>query len=66
MKLTWRELNKIINHKTEDELKSMIIAEMETFKRTTVLTRLHQKFTAVRAARERDELLGAKADKTIQ
>jgi hypothetical protein len=60
MKLTWRELNRIINSKSEDELRDMIIQESETFKRKVVLTRLHQKFTVVRAAREREELLGVK------
>lgn len=65
MKLTWRELNKIINHKTEDELKEMIVQEFETYKRASVLTRLHQKFTALRAVREREELVGVKPDKIV-
>jgi len=61
MKLNWRELNRVINDKTEDELKDMIAQEYDTFKRVTVLERLHQTFTTKRAKREREELLsGAK------
>lgn len=62
MKLTWRELNRIINTKTEDDLKDMIVQEFETYKRYTVLMRLHQKFTILRAQRERDELFGSMRD----
>ena len=62
MNLTWRELNKIISGKTEEELKEMIVKELATFRRTTVLTRLHQRFTIVRAIRERDELLSVKSN----
>ena len=61
MKLNWRELNRVINDKTEDELKNMLVHEYDTFKRVTVLERLHQTFTTKRAKREREELLsGAK------
>jgi hypothetical protein len=65
MTLTWRELHSVILHKTEDELKDMIIKECETFKRPTILRRLHQRFTIVRAAREREELLGPEKRKTV-
>ena len=61
MKLNWRELNRVINDKTEDELKNMLVHEFETYRRVTVLERLHQTFTTKRAKREREELLsGAK------
>lgn len=65
MKLTWRDMNRIINHKTEDELREMIVQEFETYKRPTILTRLHQKFTVLRAQREREELVGVRSDKPI-
>lgn len=65
MKLTWRDMNRIINHKTEDELREMIVQEFETYKRPTILTRLHQKFTVLRAQREREELIGVRSDKPI-
>lgn len=61
MKLNWRELNRVINDKTENELKDMLMEEFDTLKRVTVLERLHQRFTTLRAQREREELLsGAK------
>jgi len=64
-KLTWREMQRILNHKTEDELHAMIVQEFETFKRPTILTRLHQRFTILRAQREREELIGVRPDKPI-
>ena len=65
MKLTWRDMNRIINHKTEQELHEMIVQEFETYRRPTILTRLHQKFTVLRAQREREELVGVRSDKPI-
>jgi hypothetical protein len=66
MKLNWRELNRVINDKTEDELRDMIAQEYDTFKRVTVLERLHQTFTTKRAKREREELLSGAKRKTRQ
>lgn len=65
MKLTWRDMHRIINHKTEDELREMIVQEFETHKRPTILIRLHQKFTVLRAQREREELVGVRSDKPV-
>lgn len=65
MKLTWRDMIRVINHKTEEELREMIVQEFETFKRPTILIRLHQKFTMVRAQREREELIGVRNDRPI-
>ncbi len=65
MKLTWRDMHRIINHKTEDELREMIVQEFETYKRPTILTRLHQKFTVLRAQREREELIGVRSDRPV-
>jgi hypothetical protein len=65
MKLTWRDMHRIINHKTEDELREMIVQEFETYKRPTVLIRLHQKFTMLRAQREREELIGVRDDTPV-
>lgn len=64
-KLTWREMQRILNHKTEDELREMIVQEFETFKRPTILTRLHQRFTILRAQREREELVGVRSDRPV-
>lgn len=65
MKLTWREMHKVINHKTEDELKIMIAKEFDTLKRPSVLIRLHQRFTILRAQREREELLGTQGKRSL-
>ncbi len=65
MKLTWRDMHRVINHKTEEELRKMIVQEFETFKRPTILIRLHQKFTVLRAQREREELIGVRSDRPI-
>lgn len=65
MKLTWRDMIRVINHKTEEELREMIVQEFETFKRPTILIRLHQKFTMLRAQREREELIGVRNDRPI-
>lgn len=56
---------RVINHKTEEELREMIVQEFETFKRPTILIRLHQKFTMLRAQREREELIGVRNDRPI-
>jgi hypothetical protein len=42
---------------TEDELKDALLAEMDGERRVTVVERLHQRFTALRATRERLELM---------
>lgn len=55
--LNWRELNEQIGQMTEQELKDMLAKERRTLQRSSVLVRLHQRYTAVRAARERKELL---------
>ena len=53
----WRELNKKLNMLTEDEVLALLEAERQSAKRVTFLERLHQRYTMLRAARERVELL---------
>jgi len=53
----WRELNKKLNMLTEDEVLELLEIEREGAKRVTFLERLHQRYTMLRAARERVELL---------
>jgi len=57
LKLNWRNLNENINNFSEDELKQMIYDELQDRKRSSILERLHQRFTVVRANRERLEIL---------
>ena len=56
-KLNWRQLNHVLNTKTEAEVLDMLTAEVENDSRITVLERLHQRYTTLRAARERIEIL---------
>ena len=57
MEITWRKLNAEL--KTLDEVKvlEMLTHERESAKRVSVLVRLHQRYTALRASRERIEIL---------
>ena len=57
-KLNWRQLNHVLNTKTEAEVLEMLNAEMDCDSRITVLERLHQRYNSLRVARERIELLG--------
>jgi hypothetical protein len=54
---SWRELNARLNDLGERELLDLLDAELKGPKRTTVLVRLHQRYTMVRAGRERSEML---------
>ena len=52
-----RELNAKLSGMSESELLGLIEGELNGPKRTTVLVRLHQRYTMVRARRERTEML---------
>ena len=54
---SWRELNSKISEMSEQELLGLMDAELEGAQRTTVLVRLHQRYTMVRCTRERDDML---------
>jgi hypothetical protein len=55
--MNWRELNKKLNMLTEGEVLALLEAERQGARRVTFLERLHQRYTMLRAARERVELL---------
>ena len=55
--MNWRELNKKLNMLTEGEVLALLEIERQGAKRVTFLERLHQRYTMLRAARERVELL---------
>jgi len=57
MSLNWRALNRKLNLLTEAEVLALLDAERQGAKRVTFLERLHQRYTMLRAARERVELL---------
>ncbi len=57
MKLTWRSLNEQIGTMTEEELLTILNAERVGARRLTILERLHQRYSILRGARERKELM---------
>jgi hypothetical protein len=59
--MNWRELNARLSSLREDELANLIEEERQGERRTTLMIRMHQRFTALRAMRERRELLSQKA-----
>jgi len=56
--MNWRQLNQILPTLDEDTVKRMLEDERRGEQRVTVLVRLHQRYTMLRAARERMEILG--------
>ena len=57
MQLTWRKLNEKLKTFDEDKVLEMLNHERANAKRVVVLERLHQRYTTLRASRERIELL---------
>ncbi len=56
-KLSWRALNEKLSAMDEQEVLKMLQVEVSGEKRATYIQRLHQRFCALRDARERIELL---------
>lgn len=56
-KLSWRALNDQIAGLTETQILEMLNAERSTERRMSHLQRLHQRYCALRDARERLEIL---------
>jgi hypothetical protein len=54
---TWRKLNAELRTLDEVKVLEMLTDEREVGKRVAVLERLHQRYTTLRAARERIEIL---------
>lgn len=57
MQLTWRKLNEELKTFDEDKVLEMLNHERANARRVVVLERLHQRYTTLRASRERIELL---------
>jgi hypothetical protein len=55
--MNWRKLNKELALMTEEQVLSLLNEERAGAKRISILERLHQRYTALRTARERIELL---------
>ena len=56
--MNWREINKALPDLDEDAVLRLLDNERKGEQRVTVLIRLHQRYTMLRAARERMEILG--------
>ena len=56
-RVTWRKLNDILSQLTEKEVLDMLNEERTHGRRASVLQRLHQRYTMLRCARERIELM---------
>jgi hypothetical protein len=56
-RLNWRSLNATINDLSEEQVFALLAEERTGERRISMLQRLHQRYTALRAARERVELL---------
>jgi hypothetical protein len=57
LQLTWRKLNEELKTFDEDKVLEMLNHERANARRVVVLERLHQRYTTLRASRERIELL---------
>jgi hypothetical protein len=55
--LSWRKLNDILSQLSEEQVLTMLNEERIGSRRVSVLQRLHQRYTMLRCARERIELL---------
>lgn len=55
--MNWRELNAKLSLLSEEQVLQMLTEERQGARRVTVLQRLHQRYTMLRAARERIELM---------
>jgi hypothetical protein len=56
-KLSWRSLNDQLPTLTEEEVFAMLTHESMNERRSSILQRLHQRYCALRDARERIEIM---------
>ena len=57
MKSAWHDLNVLLSMRNETQVKAMLDDEVEVHKRPTYAVRIHQRYTTLRAQRERKEML---------
>ena len=55
--VTWRWLNANAQTLTESEAQTLLADEMNGARRPDIIRRLHQRYSALRTARERDALM---------
>jgi hypothetical protein len=52
--MNWKKLNEAISSMTEDEVLTALNEEIDGKRRWTIVNRLHQRYCALRAKRERE------------
>ncbi len=57
MRSAWHDLNVLLSMRSERQVKAMLDEEVSVHKRPTYLVRIHQRYSTLRAQRERQELL---------
>jgi hypothetical protein len=55
--VNWFQLNAVLPLKDENQIRAMLDEEVKVHKRPTFIVRIHQRYTMLRAQRERQELL---------
>ena len=55
--MNWFELNAVLPLKDEKQVQVLLYEEVKVHKRPTFIVRIHQRYTMLRAQRERQELL---------
>jgi hypothetical protein len=55
--VNWFQLNAVLPLKDESQIRAMLDEEVAVHKRPTFIVRIHQRYTMLRAQRERQELL---------
>ena len=55
--MNWFELNAVLPLKDEKQVEALLNEEVKIYKRPTFVVRIHQRYTMLRAQRERQELL---------
>lgn len=55
--MNWFELNAVLPLRSETQVQKMLEDEVTKHKRVSFIVRLHQRYTTLRAQRERKELL---------
>jgi len=55
--LSWRKLNNVLSQMNEQEVLELLNQERTHARRASVLQRLHQRYTMLRCARERIEIM---------
>ena len=57
MTYSWHDLNVLLTLRDERQVKAMLDEEVAVHKRPTYAVRIHQRYTTLRAQRERREIL---------